>query len=128
MSNVIHILTRRPLDPVLGAAPLPGECLVCYLHRMVRTGECPGTLAWAEHYRRLRAKRATALIRRLVQRGARCDCEVLTHVWCVSPAQWVRDPFTGELVEPDELPPCGGVRPGASDPCDLWARPAEIAL
>lgn len=128
MSNVIHILTRQPLDPVLGAAPRPSECLACYLHRMIRAGDCPGTLAWADHYRQVRARRATALTRRLEHRGACCDCEVVTLVWCPSPALWVRNRSTGDLVEPDELPSCEGVRPGSTEPCHLWSRSADVAL
>ena len=55
----------------------PAECLLCYVHRMLELG-CTG-LRWAQRYRDLRAPRATALERRLGQRGGFCDCEIFLN-------------------------------------------------
>ena len=43
----------------------PGECLVCYVDRMVAEVECYTTLRFARWFRDHRARRASALERRL---------------------------------------------------------------
>ncbi len=128
MSNVIHILTGRAVDPETGTSPHRGECLACFLRRVVEDGACTDTLAWAEYYRSIAARRAVALTRRLRASGATCDCSVVTAVWRPSIALWSRDPVTGELAEPAELPRCRGVRPGSTQPCDLWVSAEDVAL
>jgi len=89
----------------------PGEreCLRCYLVRMLTAFGCNGTHRWTEHWRDLRAPRATALLERLARRGGCCcDCEVILNVF--------RD-------YPEDAPgplPCAGVsRAGSTQPCSL---------
>lgn len=127
MSNVIHILTRRPIDSVQPATPEPGECLPCFLHRVLLQLPCPDNLGWTEHYRALRARRAHALTTRLLREGASCDCEVLLDVWVPSPALWVHS-TDGGLVEPAQLPTCLGVRPNSTRSCGHWTLARDIAL
>lgn len=93
----------------------PGEreCLTCYLSRMLDAFGCDNRLRWAEHWRDRNAPQATALARRLQQRGGYCDCEVMLNV------------YPQLLLEEDEpQPPCLGVsRRGSTRPCQLPARP-----
>jgi hypothetical protein len=94
---------------------------------MTLDSDCPGTFGWTEHYRALRCRRATGLIKRMVHQGAECDCGVTKVVWIVNPALW-EEGDNGELVEPAELPPCCGVRPNSTQACEQWAAPHDIAL
>ena len=108
--------------------PHDGECLLCYVNRMLEYG-CTG-LRWAVRYRDLRAPRATALERRLGRRGGYCDCEIFLNgyepahelwtpereydedgVTCIDDAEW-----------PEQLPACRGVRAGSTQGCTLWVR------
>src|SRR5688572_13193504 len=66
----------------------PGECLVCYVDRMVHEVGCDTTLRFATWYRDQRAPRATALRDRLGQVGGYCDCEVLMNGWWPHPRFW----------------------------------------
>lgn len=111
--------------------PLPGECLLCYLARMLEQWGCRGH-RFVEHYRALAAPRATALRERLSRMGACCcDCEVFLNVYELRPefdddfdADW-DDDADDEDDERDLLasrPPCGGVRRGSTQPCELWQR------
>ncbi|MFD5215417.1 DUF2695 domain-containing protein [Microbacterium sp. NPDC058345] len=88
-------------------APQPAECLPCYLDRVLRTAPCDGTLRLARRYRDIKAPRATALERRMHDRGGCCDCEILWNVY---------------TSRSDEVFPCRGVRRGSTAPCDLWER------
>lgn len=124
MSNVVHILTRRTLDERLGTSIQQGECLVCFLHRMVGLDTCSGSFAWTEHYRVARAPQAVALERRLRAAGACCDCEVPGGVWQLNGGLLARDPHSGQLVVPDELPSCAVTRPRSTRPCVNWT-PAQ---
>jgi hypothetical protein len=116
--------------------PHEGECLLCYVHRMLEHG-CTG-LRWAVRYRDLRAPRATALERRLGQKGGFCDCEIFMNAYEPVRRLWTRLPAADladgnqdeeddeddaddvELVPPDELPACRGVRAGSTRGCALW--------
>ncbi len=120
--------------------PRPRECLLCYVYRMLEHG-CTGH-RWTARYRDLRAPRATGLERRLGQRGGYCDCEIFMNayepvrrLWTVPtapsspPADGPVDgyddeaePEEDELVPPDELPPCLGVRAGSTQGCAHWVR------
>jgi hypothetical protein len=71
---------------------------------------CTG-LRWAKRYRDLREPRATALDRRLMSKGAGCDCLRREYK--------VYDPEGEEYESPVELPECKGVRAGSVQPCDL---------
>jgi hypothetical protein len=79
----------------------PGECVLCYVHRMVRAFGCDGTLRWAVRWRDRRAPRALALIDRLTARGAHCDCELFGD------------------ARPRVAEPCAG-SVGATAPCHNW--------
>lgn len=88
--------------------PLTGECLACYLDRLLRSAPCDGTLRLAQRYRDALAPRATALERRMHDRGGCCDCEILWNVY---------------NAKSDEVHPCRRVRRGSTEPCSLWERP-----
>lgn len=90
-------------------APRDGECLVCFVDRQLTAHGCNGTHRFTEHYREVRAPRATALLRRLSQQGACCcDCEIFLNAY--------------ELVRADDASSCGGVRSGSVQPCARWRR------
>ena len=108
--------------------PQPNECLLCYVWRMLEFG-CTG-LRWAVRYRDLRAPRATALERRLGDKGGFCDCEIFLNGFELRPELWVQaheydeDGITYEEDPsyPDPMPPCRGVRRGSTQGCALWVR------
>ncbi|WP_372338069.1 DUF2695 domain-containing protein [Microbacterium sp. MPKO10] len=92
--------------------PHSGECLICYVQRMLEMG-CTG-LRWATRYRDLCAPRATRLEATLGRRGGFCDCEILMNaVECTL----YDDPSTPEVIS---LPECRGVQRGSTQPCSLW--------
>ena len=128
MSNVIHIFTGTSIDPDTGVLPRPGECLACFVHRMMGAARCSDSLGWAEHYRLVRAPRAVSLTKRLAAQGASCDCAVVTDLWRPSIALWSRYGAVDDLAPPKDLPPCGSVRAGSTKPCALWVPGAGLAL
>ncbi|WP_415078781.1 DUF2695 domain-containing protein [Microbacterium sp.] len=83
-----------------------GECLPCYLDRVLRDAPCDGSLRLTCAYRDARAPRATKLERRLRDHGGQCDCEVLMNVY------WSKS---------DQVMPCTGVGRGSTQPCELWS-------
>ena len=108
--------------------PHDGECLFCYVHRMLQFG-CTG-LRWATRYRDLKAPRATALERRLGDRGGFCDCEIFLNGWepareLWTPAHEVDEDGRTYYVEadwPEQLPACRRVRRGSTQGCTLWVK------
>lgn len=108
--------------------PRDGECLLCYVYRMLELG-CTG-LRWAARYRDLRAPRATALERRLGQKGGFCDCEIFLNAYQLAPEHWVpekgyeQDGFTyvTDPSYPDPMPSCHGARAGSTQGCSLWIQ------
>lgn len=74
-----------------------GQCLVCYLVRMLTEFGCDNTLRWAGRWRDSQAPKDKGLLGRLERNGGYCDCEVLLNV------------FPDRLPEDDsaELPSCG---------------------
>lgn len=98
--------------------PRDGECLLCYVNRMLERHGCTG-LRWATRYRDLRAPRATALEQRLGRKGGYCDCEVFLNGYELRAAHWVTGK-DGEPTYPDPMPRCHGVRRGSTQPCGLW--------
>ncbi len=128
MSNVFHIFTGSSIDPDTGVLPHHGECLACFVHRMMAAARCSDSLGWAEHYRLVRARRAVSLTKRLAAQGATCDCAVVTDLWRPSIALWSRDDAIDDLAPPKDLPPCGCVRAGSTKPCALWVPAASLAL
>jgi hypothetical protein len=107
------------LRDVLGELtdPREGECLFCYVYRMLEFGCLPDRLTWARRWRDLRAPRATSLERRLGARGGFCDCEIFLNGW--EPRDLVLDE-NGDYAYPPIMPACGGVRRGSTQPCPLW--------
>lgn len=128
MSNVIHILTRRPLELDGDLVPGPRECVACFVRRMTDLKGCSDELSWVEHWRALRCQRATALGRRLQRRGGMCDCAVVSVVWRPVADLWQRDSDSGAYLEPDRIPECLGVRPNSTQACAQWADPEDVAL
>ncbi len=109
--------------------PRKGECLLCYVFRMLEHG-CTG-LRWAVRYRDLRAPRVTGLERRLGSMGGYCDCEIFMNgyeptreLW--TPAREYADAAgVTHYVEsdwPEQLPECDGARAGSTKGCGLWVR------
>lgn len=86
-------------------APSFAECLPCYLDRMLRTVPCDGTLRLARRYRDAIAPRATALERRMHDRGGYCDCEILWNVY---------------VSKSEEVIPCSGTPRASTAACELW--------
>jgi Protein of unknown function (DUF2695) len=79
LAPVLHIERELRHLSVEITQPKTGECLHCYVYRMLEFG-CTG-LRWAQRYRDLRAPRATAFRRRLMSKGAGCDCEIFMNGW-----------------------------------------------
>jgi hypothetical protein len=109
--------------------PHEGECLLCYVHRMLELG-CAG-LRWAVRYRDLRAPRVTGLERRLSSMGACCcDCEIFLNAFEPAPELWTPDrtyeedgaTSYAEPEPPERLPECRGARAGSTKGCSLWVR------
>ena len=120
--NQLRVLSTALTDPH------ERECLLCYVHRMLEYG-CTG-LRWATRYRDLRAPRATALERRLGDRGGFCDCEIFLNGYQPARDLWTpgggvdEDGHTYD-VEPDwpeQLPACRGVRTGSTQGCTIWVE------
>lgn len=108
--------------------PQPGECLLCYVYRMLEHG-CTG-LRWASRYRDLRAPRATALERRLGERGGFCDCEIFLNAFDLRPEhleperEYIDTDGVVTITDPmypNPMPTCRGARRGSTRPCGLWA-------
>ena len=102
--------------------PAPGECLACYVQRMLAAHGCNTTLRWAQRFRDRRSPRATGLERRLGNMGGFCDCEIFLNGLQLARHLLVRDIDTDELELPAERPDCAGVRPTSTRPCTNWER------
>src|ERR1700712_395116 len=89
--------------------PREGECLCCYVVRMLNEFGCDNQLRHALHYRDIAAPRATGLAKSLGRMGGYCDCELLMNGYKL------RDEDEGAASE--VLPPCLGVRRGSVQPC-----------
>ena len=103
--------------------PREGECVLCYVNRMLEFG-CFGH-RWTSRYRELRAPRATALERRMGDRGGYCDCEIFMNAYELDRRLLLRREISEcdyEWEYPDPMPGCHGVRAGSSQPCTLWDR------
>lgn len=106
--------------------PKAGECLVCYVSRMVEAHGCSG-LRWALHYRDQRAPQATAIEQRLGEMGGYCDCEILMNAYeYAGPTVKSADGDDGDDGDdrygepPDPFPDCERVPRGSTQPCTLW--------
>lgn len=108
--------------------PHQGECLLCYVHRMLEFG-CTG-LRWAVHYRNRTAPRVTGLERRLGSMGGYCDCEIFLNGYEPARELWTparEDDEDGitvcvEADWPEPIPRCRGARAGSTKGCGLWVR------
>jgi hypothetical protein len=108
--------------------PHDGECLLCYVHRMLEFG-CTG-LRWAVRYRDLRAPRAIGLEARLGQKGGYCDCEIFLNGYEPAQELWIPSreydedgvTYLDDEEWPEQLPACRGVRAGSTKGCTLWVR------
>ncbi|MEE1621019.1 DUF2695 domain-containing protein [Zafaria sp. J156] len=98
-------------------APRAGECLMCYLYRMMEFG-CRGH-GFTRRYQEAAAPRATALLRRLARMGACCcECEVFWNAYHLDADYFEFDAAGEPVMEP--MPACHGVRKGSTQPCPLW--------
>jgi hypothetical protein len=79
-AELILAETARRLLPVRD-----GECLFCYVARMLDEHGCDSTLRFARHYRDQRVPRATAVERRMGSMGGFCDCEILLNGMMLGP-------------------------------------------
>ena len=103
--------------------PRPGECLACFVARMLRSFGCDTTLRWAQEFRDQRAPKATALERRLEDMGGFCDCEIFLNGISMVDRLLATNPATGEPERwPQQLPSCEGVRLGSTRWCGVWER------
>jgi hypothetical protein len=102
--------------------PHEGECLTCYVTRMVEAHGCDLTLRWARLFRDAAAPADDRLERRLEADGGTCDCEVPIMVWTPVPPWATGPPFAGEPLWPGSLPPCAGAVAGSTAPCLLWEQ------
>ena len=118
LAPVLHIERELRHLSIQITQPKPRECLHCYVYRMLEFG-CTG-LRWAKRYRDLRAPRATALDRRLMSKGADCDCEIFMNGWSLRRDYQVYDPKSEEYEYAEALPDCQGVGAGSVQPCDIW--------
>lgn len=102
--------------------PREGECLMCYVARLVDELGCDTSLRWAVKFRDARAPKATALERRLGQVGGFCDCEIFLNGFELARHLCRYEPEYDDLVPPEELPSCSGVRVNSTQPCRNWTR------
>jgi hypothetical protein len=110
------------LRAVVEREPHEGECLVCFVERMVAEYGCDSSLLWATRFRDLRSPTATALEKRLRSKAVRCDCLVFQKAYQPVREVMVRDVHTDELERPKRMPPCAGVRRTNTRPCAHWER------
>ncbi|WP_420713919.1 DUF2695 domain-containing protein [Arthrobacter sp. H14-L1] len=117
-STVAKLENQLPERSTLLTMPGLGECLACYVQRMLNFG-CLG-LRWVTLYRDQTAPRSTALVRNLGRMGAFCDCEIFLNAYEPNPEHFEPDQY-GEIVDQPSQP-CRGVRQGSVQPCQLWLR------
>jgi len=124
MTRTVADEAERYLQILADPRSEPGahECLACFVARMIEDFGCDTTLRWAQRFRDVRSPTATGLERRLGEVGGFCDCEILLNGYRMARALMVRDLMTDELLPPDELPDCAGVRRTSTRPCGNWQR------
>jgi Protein of unknown function (DUF2695) len=101
--------------------PRTGECLVCYVGRMLDEFGCDTSLRFARNFRDQVAPRATGLERRLGNMGGFCDCEIFLNGMRLAPHLRTYG-ADGEEVAAELLPACAGVRRGSTQACAHWVR------
>ncbi|WP_420112129.1 DUF2695 domain-containing protein [Pseudactinotalea sp.] len=114
--------------------PHEGECLQCYVARMLDDFGCDTSLRFATRFRDTTAASATALLRHLGQAGAFCDCEIYLNGWWLDKSLWqsagtpaTPSTDTAATAPPEPLPPCATVRRGSVQPCANWERRSRYA-
>jgi len=112
-------LVRRAVSTLI--RPAEGECLLCFVARMLDEYDCDNTLRFARRYRDLCAPRATALEARLGRMGGYCDCEIFLNGMRLADQHLTRDE-TGEWRAPERMPECARVRRASTQPCGNWTR------
>jgi len=112
-------LLRRSADAL--TTPRAGECLCCFVVRMLDDYGCDCTLRFAKRYRDLAAPRASALERRLGQMGGFCDCEIFLNGMRPGDHLCTYDE-DGEGTGATVPVTCAGVRKGSTQPCRHWVR------
>lgn len=117
MDEVEHYLRA-----VVEREPQEGECLACFVHRMLDEFRCDSTLLWATRFRDLRSPTATGLRKRMGSMGAFCDCKLFLNGYQLVQELMVRDLHTDELELPAVRPVCAGVRRTNTRPCANWER------
>ncbi len=124
MSDTSRAAIESELPTVAEAltTPLPRECLLCYVWRMLEDFGCDATLRWARHWRDARAPRATALEHRLGQHGGFCDCEIFLNGWVLLSTLQRYDDDGALEISAGPSAECRGVRSGSAQPCALWVR------
>ncbi len=100
--------------------PRAGECLLCFVARMLEDFGCDDTLRFARGYRDLRAPRASALEDRLGRMGGFCDCEIFLNAMTLAPQLRRYDAYGDELEAAPRS--CRGVRRGSTQGCANWVR------
>ncbi|MCV2489606.1 DUF2695 domain-containing protein [Geodermatophilus sp. YIM 151500] len=110
---------RVTAPPTALPAPAVGECVLCYVDRMLERFGCDTTLRWACRWRDVRLPGATGLERRLGARGGFCDCEIFLNGWGLRPDLQVPGE-DGEPIWPAPRPPCAGVGRRSSQGCANW--------
>jgi hypothetical protein len=116
LAPVLHIERELRHLSVQLTQPKPGECLHCYVYRMLEFG-CTG-LRWAKRYRDLKAPRATALDVRVMSKRAGCDREIFLNGWSMRREYQVYDQRRRNMTIRRS---CTGVRAGSVQPCGLWS-------
>jgi uncharacterized protein DUF2695 len=117
----VAVEAERYLQAVVEAEPQEGECLVCFVTRMVEEHGCDTTYLWARRFRDLRSPTATGLEKRYWQRSVTCDC-LIGQSYQLVRELLVRDVHSDELEPPVRLPPCAGVRRTSTQHCANWER------
>ena len=101
-----------------------GECLYCYVARMLDEHGCDNALRFARRYRDQRAPSATGLEDVLEARGGFCDCEIFLNGVTLAGSPTSSDEDTDEAllpeVLPEVLPECRGVERGSTRSCGVW--------
>jgi hypothetical protein len=101
-----------------------GECLYCYVARMLDELDCDNTLRFVRRYREQRAPAATGLERSFEAIGGYCDCEIFLNGMTIARSLCIRDEETGDWSEPETMPDCQGVERGSTKNCANWERQA----
>src|SRR4051812_8046515 len=78
-ADEVEELVRQLAEGLIVARP--GECLYCYLTRMLEAFGCDNTLRWSERWREQQQTAYRWLMTWLRKNGGYCDCEVLFNVF-----------------------------------------------